>query len=57
MALISFTPINKKNVILFVFIGITAIISLVPEYFNGYKPFDYDLIDYLSQILISFPFL
>ena len=57
MALISFTPINKKNIILFFFITISALINFIPEYFNGYKPFDSDLIDYSSQILISLPFL
>ena len=57
MALISFTPINHKNIVLLFFITISVIANVAPLYFDGVQPFDLDIIDYSSQILISLPFL
>ena len=57
MALISFIPLNKKNIILFFFISISVITCVIPACLELIKPFEIDLIDYSSQILIGIPFL
>ena len=57
MSFISFLPLNKKTNILLSFISISFIASIIPGYFNVIIPFQIDLIDYSSQILIGLPFL
>ena len=57
MALISFTSINKNTYLLLLFIVMSAIANIVPDYCNGIVPFDIDLVDYSCQLLISLPFV
>ena len=57
MALISF-PINKKTMILLLFISILSFIeNIFPIFLELIMPFEIGLIDYSSQILIGLPFL
>ena len=58
MALISFTPLNKKTILLLLFISISAFDIIIPEIIEIIiVPFKIDLFDYLSQIIIGLPFL
>ena len=57
MSLISFTPLNRKTVLLLFFITMGAIANIIPDYLGGIVPFDIDLMDYSCQILVSLPFL
>ena len=57
MALISF-PINKKTMILLLFISILSFIeNIFPIFLELIMPFEIGLIDYSNQILIGLPFL
>ena len=53
MALITFVPLNKKNFFLFLFISIIVIASFIPKVFGLIMPFEIELIDYSSQLLIG----
>ena len=57
MALISFASLNKNTYLLIIFITISAIANIVPDYIGGIVPFDIDLVDYSCQLLISIPFI
>ena len=57
MAFISFTSLNKNTYLLLIFIVISAIANIIPDYCDGIVPFYIDLVDYSCQILISLPFI
>ena len=57
MALISFASLNKKTIILLFFISTSILACIIPAFFELIMPFEIDLIDYSSQVLIGLPFL
>ena len=56
MSLIIFTPLRRKTFKLIIFILISNLTFYIPRAINGFGPYDLDIIDALSQLVISFPF-
>ena len=57
MALISFLPLNKKTIILLVFISFSIITGIISLFYEIILPFTIDLFEYSSQTLVGLPFL
>ena len=56
MSFIIFTPLRRKTFKLIIFILISNLTFYIPGAINGFGPFYLDIIDALSQLVISFPF-
>ncbi len=56
MSKIIFTPLRRETLKLFIFILISIAANNLPSVFNGFIPYDIDIMDASSQIIISFPF-
>ena len=56
MSKIIFAPLRRKTLQLVIFILISIAANNLPMAFDGFIPYDIDIIDATSQIIISFPF-
>ena len=57
MSLIYFPPIDRKTVMLLIFMGFTVLCYSVPQYFEGLPPYEVTLFDSLSPMFVSVPYL
>ena len=56
MSLISLIPLNGKNIMLIIYIIVIYLCYLLPNYYDGIVPLDFDLFDSITQILITVPY-
>ena len=56
MSLISLIPLNGKNIMLIIYIVVIYLCYLLPNYYDGIVPLDFDLFDSITQILITVPY-
>ena len=56
MSLIGFTILNRKTIVLLSFLILALICYIVPTIFQEYGPLDIDLLDFISQILVTVPY-
>ena len=56
MSLISFTNLDRKTTILLSFLILAFICFVIPTMIQDYGPTDIDLLDFISQVLITVPY-
>ena len=56
MALLSLIPLDGKNIILMIYLLVILLCYLLPNFYDGIAPLDYDLFDSITQILITVPY-
>ena len=56
MALLSLIPLDGKNIILMIYLLVILLCYLLPNFYDGIVPLDYDLFDSITQILITVPY-